>query len=177
MDKGASPRGCQPPRQFMLFSQRGSISRMNFDEASREYGHDQILSISDIIEPIALSWDEKNRRIYWLEVDNSIWSSDESGHNKTQLNRGIEISARDFDIYHASSLIYWTNQLNDTIHLARLTADGIGVMLGGIGLDQDDIVPDQIAIGSQTGQIVFTNMCRDAGQTCELIYKVLFFFN
>ena len=69
MDKSNSPRGCQPPKQFMLFSQVGSISRMNYDENTREYGYDQILSIEDIDEPIALSWDEKNRRIYWLEKD------------------------------------------------------------------------------------------------------------
>ena len=93
------------------------------------------------------------------------------------LNQGKEISARDFDIYHPSSLIYWTNNINNTIQFARLTSDGIGIMLGSIGLRDDqgqlkmDIVPDQIKIGSKTGQIIFTNSC-GGRHPCELIYKV-----
>ena len=96
------------------------------------------------------------------------------------LNQGKEISARDFDIYHPSSLIYWTNNINNTIQFARLTSDGIGIMLGSIGLRDDqgqlkmDIVPDQIKIGSKTGQIIFTNSC-GGRHPCELIYKVLKF--
>lgn len=164
---------CQPPRQFMLFSQVGSISRMSFDEEKKEFGHDQILSIEDVNEPISVSWDEKNRRIYWLEAETlKIWSSDESGQNKSQLNGGVDISARDFDIYHPSNLIYWTSKINNTIQFARLTGDGRGQMLGSVGLKVSTIVPDQISIGSKTGQIIFTNSCDRLSQDCELIYKV-----
>ena len=161
----------------MLFSQVGSISRMSFDEESKEFGHDQILSIADVEEPISISWDEKNRRIYWLEAETlKIWSSDESGQNKSQLNGGIDISARDFDIYHPSNLIYWTSKINNTIQFARLTGDGRGQMLGSVGLKVSTIVPDQISIGSKTGQIIFTNSCDHLSQDCELIYKVNWLF-
>jgi hypothetical protein len=126
---------CRPPTNFLLFGRQNSISRMNFDMEKEQFWFDQILSIKNVNSPSALSWDNQNRRIYWLEGSKGkIMSSDESGGDSSTvpLNSGNGIRARDFDIYFPDSLIYWSNAPNNSIQFAKITKDGLGIMRGDV---------------------------------------------
>ncbi|KAJ8249123.1 hypothetical protein GJAV_G00231420 [Gymnothorax javanicus] len=152
----ANGRNCSSPSSFLLFSQKGSISRMVLGEQS-----------PDIILPIhvqrnvrAVTFDPVERLVYWVDGKQNIRRARDDGSQSSVVvptasghQQGLDRQPHDLSLDPYSRTVYWTCEASNTINVHRLDSHSIGVVLR-----DDHDKPRAIVVNAERGYMYFTTM-------------------
>ncbi|XP_048829271.1 LOW QUALITY PROTEIN: low-density lipoprotein receptor-related protein 5 [Brienomyrus brachyistius] len=152
----ANGRNCSSPSSFLLFSQKTSISRMVLGEQN-----------PDIILPIhvqrnvrAISYDPRDRLVYWVDGRQNIRRARDDGSQPFVLvlttpshQQSMEKMPHDLSLDPYSRMIYWTCEATNTINIQELAGPSVGVVLR----DEQD-KPRAIVVNAERGYMYFTTI-------------------
>uniref|UniRef100_T1J651 EGF-like domain-containing protein n=1 Tax=Strigamia maritima TaxID=126957 RepID=T1J651_STRMM len=146
-------RSCIAPETFLLFSQKNTISRM---VVGVEDSPDIVLPIHGLKNIKALSYDQKDKFIYWIDGrTQTIRRVLDNGTSVATIvpNSGDTFQPFDIAIDPFTRTLYWSCAKNNVINVTRLDMTSIGVIVGGV-----DQKPRSIVIHPMKGLIFWTNV-------------------
>ncbi|XP_061077917.1 low-density lipoprotein receptor-related protein 5 [Conger conger] len=151
----ANGRNCSSPSRFLLFSQKGSISRMVLGEQS-----------PDIILPIhvqrnvrAVTFDPVERLVYWVDGKNIRRARDDGSQSSVVVTtapghqQSPDRQPHDLSLDPYSRTVFWTCESSNTINVHRLDSVSIGVVLR-----DDHDKPRAIVVNAERGYMYFTTV-------------------
>ncbi|XP_055949393.1 low-density lipoprotein receptor-related protein 6-like [Argiope bruennichi] len=146
-------KGCLYPRNFMLFSQRGSISRFLVDSLDSPEVNLPIHGLKNIK---AIDYDPVDRFVYWIDGKaKTIKKSHVDGSKVSTVvpNPSDGIHPYDIAVDPYSRVVFWSCSLHNTINVTTIRGSPIGSVIG----DEDD-KPRFIALHPTKGLLFWINM-------------------
>lgn len=149
-------RTCSPPKTFLLFSQKNSISRIVVGDPKGD-SPDVNLPVHGLKNVKAIDYDPAEELVYWIDAKtHSIKRSYDNGTKISTLVSSVSLESLhpyDMALDPYSRVIYWTCALHNVINVTRLDGRPVGVVVSG-----DNQTPRSIALHPLKGLLFWTNM-------------------
>ncbi|RWS07569.1 low-density lipoprotein receptor-related protein 6-like protein [Dinothrombium tinctorium] len=149
-------RTCNPPKSFLLYSQKNSVTRVIFDN---EVMPNVVLPIQGMKNVKALSYDPLERSVYWIDGKNNIRKAQENGsrpvavvQNSNENSNGF--APYDFVLDPYSRLLYWSCVKSNVINVTRLDGFPVGPLFNN---PQNDDKPRSLALHPKKGLLFWVN--------------------
>lgn len=167
---------CQPPVNYLLFSQRNVIYRLttNLNECP-----DMPLPIPGLKAVRAIDYDPVTKNIYWIDgksstirraQENSLHAQVVFGNVESDEERyiGVQSSGGEKEFVHYvdialepySKLLFWSCAVTNTINVTRINQPNVG---GTIYVASDEEKPRNLALHPERGLLFWVNVGKGPG--------------
>lgn len=151
----ADNKTCLPSHSFLLFSQKGDISRL---VPNSDHVPPSVLPIHNLRNVKAIDYDVLDKFVYW--IDGRSKTIKRARENGTELSTVVP---NPLNIFHPHDLaidpfshhIYWSCSQNNVINVTHVDMTAVGTVVGG-----PEEKPRSIALNSEQGHIYWTNMIK-----------------
>ncbi|XP_014786530.1 low-density lipoprotein receptor-related protein 6 [Octopus bimaculoides] len=152
---GEDNKTCSPPESFLLFSQKGDLSRL---VPNSEHLPPSVLPIHNLRNVKAIDYDVYDKYVYWIDGrSKTIKRSRENGTEVSTVvpNPSNYFHPHDLAIDPFSHHIYWSCSQNNVINVTHIDMTDVGTVVS----DTEE-KPRSLVLNPEQGHIYWTNMVK-----------------